>query len=284
MKKAIIRTALALVLITCCTTYGQVGLSIHIASNNLDPEHYCKAELLSSSFPENYAKQMCGLADRMGFKSKLFLGKQATCLNILAALDKAAATLNTGDIFLLTFCGHGGQLDDKNGDETDDHKDETWCLYDQMLVDDVLQCKWAKFKKGVRVLIIMDCCHSATNFYINPVADKVQGLTDEEDDCTYEKNKAAYDKVLSDSSLLVDIHSCQASFKIFTACRDDQTTINGNFSQAILNTMQCDFLGNYEFYNEYLKHILNPYTIEPQYNCFGEDLPYYNNENPFHIP
>ena len=39
--------------------------------------------------------------------------------------------------FLLTYSGHGGQINDVNNDEPDG-LDETWALYDRELVDDEL--------------------------------------------------------------------------------------------------------------------------------------------------
>ena len=40
--------------------------------------------------------------------------------------------------------------------------DETWCLYDGMLVDDELVNLFGFFNKKVRVLMVSDSCHSGT--------------------------------------------------------------------------------------------------------------------------
>jgi len=85
----------------------------------------------------------------------------ADATQVIAGLDQAAKDLATGDIFFLTYSGHGGQLPDKNGDEPDG-QDETWCLYDGQLVDDELYAKWAKFKPGVRIFVLSDSCHSGS--------------------------------------------------------------------------------------------------------------------------
>ena len=63
---------------------------------------------------------------RRDFKSTLLLTKAATSKNVIAAIADAAATLHSGDFFLLSYSGHGGQVPDTNGDETEDDMDETW--------------------------------------------------------------------------------------------------------------------------------------------------------------
>ena len=62
---------------------------------------------------------------------------------------------------MVSYSGHGGQLPDQDGDETE-LQDETWCLYDGELVDDELLRLWVKFKAGVRILVFSDSCHSGT--------------------------------------------------------------------------------------------------------------------------
>jgi hypothetical protein len=69
--------------------------------------------------------------------------------------------LNSGDIYVLSYSGHGGQIPDVSHDEAD-KQDETWCLYDGELIDDELYLELARFKSGVRVLVLSDSCHSGT--------------------------------------------------------------------------------------------------------------------------
>jgi hypothetical protein len=40
--------------------------------------------------------------------------------------------------------------------------DETWVCYDRQLVDDELYDLWGKFRKGVRIFVLSDSCHSGT--------------------------------------------------------------------------------------------------------------------------
>src|SRR5204863_140716 len=69
------------------------------------------------------------------YETHKLLTRDATAENVLENIGKAAQKLISGDMFVLTFSGHGGQIDDVNGDELDG-LDETWGLYDRMLVDD----------------------------------------------------------------------------------------------------------------------------------------------------
>ena len=69
--------------------------------------------------------------------------------------------LVSGDILLLTYSGHGGQIPDVTGEETD-KLDETWCLYDGQLIDDEMYLELSRFAAGVRVLVFSDSCHSGT--------------------------------------------------------------------------------------------------------------------------
>lgn len=45
---------------------------------------------------------------------------------------------------MLSYSGHGGQLPDLNGDESDG-RDETWCFFDGELVDDELYNSFSQF-------------------------------------------------------------------------------------------------------------------------------------------
>ena len=58
----------------------------------------------------------------------------------------AAKALKPGDLFFLTYSGHGGQVPDVTGDE-DDKQDETWCLYDGQLIDDELYFELSRVRR-----------------------------------------------------------------------------------------------------------------------------------------
>lgn len=136
------------------------GWSLHLGLNKVDAAHYGgDAELFGCHFD---AEDMERIASDRGFEKRTkLLDEQATRDAVKSAIAEAAATLKAGDIFLLTYAGHGSQIPDFNGDE-DDGADETLCLYDGMLIDDELYELWSKFGDDVRIVMISDSCHSGT--------------------------------------------------------------------------------------------------------------------------
>merc|ERR1719378_1580738 len=71
-----------------------------------------------------------------------------------------------GDELFLHYSGHGGQQEDKTGDEADG-KDETILPCDfqtagQITDDDLHHLVVDSLPQGSRMWVIMDCCHSGT--------------------------------------------------------------------------------------------------------------------------
>lgn len=140
------------------------GLSLHIGVNRYDRVSYKKLGRYLGTLPncDRDAEAKMALAYRFHYNSAVFLNEEATVSNVLSGLRAAAAYLEHGDIFFLSFSGHGSRVTDRNEDE-DDGFDETWCLYDGMLVDDDIFEHLKLFRPGVRVLVIADSCHSGTS-------------------------------------------------------------------------------------------------------------------------
>lgn len=136
------------------------AMSLHIGLNSVSPKHYegWSGPLAACEFDAN---DMEALAKSQGFTAKKLLTKAGTRKAVLAAIRAAARALKKGDLFLLSYSGHGGQVADASGDE-DDKQDETWCLFDGQLIDDELYFELSKFAAGVRVLVLSDSCHSGT--------------------------------------------------------------------------------------------------------------------------
>ena len=92
---------------------------------------------------------MAALADAVGYHATTLLTMEATREAVIGAIKGAAASMQAGDIFLMTYSGHGGQVPDFSGDEAlerqGDYEDETLCLYDGQLIDDELYALWAAF-------------------------------------------------------------------------------------------------------------------------------------------
>ncbi len=136
------------------------GRSLHIGLNQVDPNAYGGWDgRLAGCI--NDANAMKAIADGLGYQSMLLLDSEATSHRVISEIGRAARSLSGSDIFLLTYSGHGGQVNDVNGDEVDG-QDETWVLWDRMVVDDELYSLWCQFAAGVRIFMLSDSCHSGT--------------------------------------------------------------------------------------------------------------------------
>src|SRR6266545_3957939 len=89
------------------------GLALTIGLNAVDPRHYegwsgklnaCEAD----------ARDMADIARSRKFKVQRLLTRRATRSAVLGGIARAASALRSGDIFLLTYSGHGGQVPDRN--------------------------------------------------------------------------------------------------------------------------------------------------------------------------
>jgi peptidoglycan hydrolase-like protein with peptidoglycan-binding domain len=136
-------------------------LSLHIGLDRVNPADYGGWEGRLSGCV-NDAKTMVAIASAEGFTHRTLFTEQATVSNILSEIGRAANALTAGGTFLLTYAGHGGQVDDPAGDEENDHKDETWVAFDRQLLDDELEQAFTAFKRGVSIVVMSDSCHSGS--------------------------------------------------------------------------------------------------------------------------
>ncbi len=216
------------------------GVSLHIGVNALDPAGY-PCDPPHPDFPNGWTGELASceadaiamqaLADSLGYKSTLLKTKEATSATVSAAIQDAADNLESGDIFMITYAGHGGQVIDVTKDEREldrrDILDETWCLYDRQFIDDELYVLWSKFKAGVRILVILDCCHSGT---------AVRSSADEQSESSrirtrqmlpssveplYFGRKAEYDSIQKNLPQ-VKPSDVKASIRLLAACQDKQ--------------------------------------------------------------
>jgi metacaspase-1 len=104
----------------------------------------------------------CALADvakRRGFcSSTLLLGAEATLARVHSQLCAAAAESHAGDLFLITFSGHGGRKPCAGGASRNGLR-AVWGLFDGSLGDAEMHDALAAFRPGVRVLVISDSCN-----------------------------------------------------------------------------------------------------------------------------
>jgi metacaspase-1 len=273
------------------------GLSLMIGLNSVDPNHYAgwDGTLLAC---ENDAQDLAEIAKSQGFEVNLLLTSEATRKNVMDRISQAAAALKAGDIFLLVYSGHGGQLPDKNDDEPD-ALDETWCLYDAQLVDDELYTLWGAFAAGVRIFVLSDSCHSGSvlKFALNqPIAimqtstataPRYKFLPKELEGRVYRKNKAFYDAILTNPDLAQKGEDLKASAILISGCLDNQFSQDGPFNSLFTAHLlkvwhEGKFSGSIKKFHQAIEKIMPP-TQTPNYFPIGPKNQAFEDQTPFTI-
>ncbi|MDF2969683.1 MAG: hypothetical protein K0R61_133 [Microvirga sp.] len=137
------------------------ALSLHLGLNFVDPNAYggWDGELRGCHL-DSY--NMEGLARLNGWEvDDVLLDERATAIALDEKMREYAGVLEEGDRLLLTYSGHGGSVRDVSGDENDG-RDESWCLWSSELLDDQIATMLARFRPGVRIVVVSDSCHSGT--------------------------------------------------------------------------------------------------------------------------
>ncbi len=275
------------------------GRSLHIGLNDVSPAAY-GGPVPSLNACEGDAADMLAIASLSGFVGKTLLTQNATRNAVLAELRAAASELVAGDIFLISYSGHGSQVVDRNNDE-DDNRDETWCLYDGQLIDDELYAAWSRFAKGVRIVVLSDSCHSGTVTRALPAFDGTRGMVALAEASVgqrflaralpaglegraYRAQKSLYDQ-LQDAAPTRE-SDIEASVLSISGCQDSQESmdgpINGAFTGALLRVWnEGAFVGSYRSFHRKIQREL-PLTQNPNLVTFGRG-PGFAEEQPFTI-
>jgi len=265
------------------------GISLHIGLNEVDPTHYSgwNGALSACEFD---AKDMAALAKKQGFiESSMVLTKQATAAVVTERIQNAAKRLTKGDLFLLTYSGHGGQVPDTNRDE-DDRMDETWVLYDRQLVDDELHQLYSKFKSGARILVLSDSCHSGTVTRATPPWEAAQpavrvlpaavGLA------TYRENRKLYDGIQK-ANVGAESTVLKATVLLISGCQDNQVSLDGSRNGLFTETMKRVWSnGKFKFgYKRFRDTIVAkmPPTQTPNYFVVGGTNAEFESQKPFTV-
>jgi metacaspase-1 len=265
------------------------GIGIHIGLNAIDRKHYGTNGALAGC--EFDANDMAALAESKGFKTTKLLTRAATSQKVSDAIRGAATALSSGDMLLLTYSGHGGQVPDTNGDEAD-RKDETWCLYDREMVDDELYSMYAQFQPGVQIVVLSDSCHSGTvargALYqdvllpqaaafgatgdAKPATFKTRSLGKDIEDQTYESNKELYDAIQK-ANPRGERDNVKADILLISGCADNQLSgdgdRNGLFTATLLAVWSKGrFRGTYRRFYQAISERMPPYQ-SPNYYRVG---------------
>jgi hypothetical protein len=270
------------------------GRSLHIGLNRVDPEHYggWDGALAGCEFDAN---DMESIAKSKGFSTSVLLTEAAHSDVVVQEIGAAAEALSPGDIFFLTYSGHGGQVPDLNGDDDWDRFDETWVLYDRQLVDDELYALWGTFAAGVRIIVLSDSCHSGSVirglFYEASPANETAGsrfknLPREIQKKTYEEHQEQYDAIQTDNPQ-GDHVGVGASVLLISGCMDNQLSRDGDRNGLFTQTLKevwddGSFSGAYpSFRNQIVDRMPSDQT--PNFFRVGQVAPLFEQQTPFTI-
>ncbi len=122
----------------------------------------------------NDAKNLYGLLTNLfGFARddvRVVFDERANKAGIIKRLKDLVSGAKAGDSLFFSYSGHGSQVRDRDGDEKlMDGVDEILCPYgidfdraDTYITDDELYNIFSKLPEGVKLTVILDCCHSGT--------------------------------------------------------------------------------------------------------------------------
>lgn len=272
--------------------------SLHIGLNVVSAAAYegWTGPLSACEFDAN---DMAAIACTRFMVPRVLLTKKATRAAVLAQMRAAARALKSGDLFFMSYSGHGGQVGDASGDEPD-KKDETWCLYDGQLIDDELYFELSRFAAGVRILVLSDSCHSGSVTREvrpppPPPGQRVKLMPDAVALRVYNKHQPFYDKLQTDlrkaaGKVIVDPDHALAlvgsaataaavvgAFKpavvLISGCQDNQTSMdgehNGAFTEKLLKVWNNGgFSGNYSAFHSRIRAAL-PASQSPNLFVLG---------------
>lgn len=224
------------------------GRSVHIGLNTVDSRHYRDGDgkpwdgKLEAC--ENDARSMAELATQLGFDVQApLLTTAAQAAAVASSIGTAATELSPGDMFLLTYSGHGGQVSSTNHDDDpeEDNLDETWCLYDRQLLDDELFVLFSEFRPGVRIVVLSDSCHSGTVTRADPPeADSIppaKQMPKRVAEVTEIVNASLYDAIQRGVPPK-RLASLAATVVLLSGCQDSEFSrdgpVNGAFTDALL--------------------------------------------------
>ena len=278
------------------------GYSLHIGLNRVDPVAYGEISPLQAAV--NDAKDWQRFARHKGFSTRCLIDIRAKAEAIKQALRRLAKKATPGDLILITYSGHGSAIaNDLPGREIPEAFDQTWCLYDRQLLDDELYELFSGFRKGVRITIVSDSCHSGTvtrdinNLGINELMqDGMRQLAGNYGYHTKElPTKNAVTNTLSGDELYRSLQkqystlrlNIGASVKLLAACQDDQVTYdgarNGLFTETLFSLLAAekgDSLNAKKLIQKSSRFYAYP---RPNFFEYGSRIPAFDTHSPFVI-
>jgi len=290
------------------------GYSLHIGVNKVDKKHYGNLQNLSAACQDAIDMQELAV-DVYGYESLgLLQDKQASTTQVLKKIKAAAKKCKAGDIFLISYSGHGSQIVvPVIGRMRHEIEDQTWCLWDRQLIDDEIYNVFKTFKKGVRILIISDSCHSGTiaraigeinhsenpdveiaelgmslNDYLKANKLRSRKVTRTNASNILKKNIKLYTSIYKKTPAVDESEEINPSVLQISACQDNQVTFDGMINGVFTSYLKIALEGGKE------KHFNKPEDIitqigenynypTPSFLYYGSHTTFFTKGNPFFI-
>jgi subtilisin family serine protease len=285
------------------------GYSLHIGVNKFNREVYgdglsfLYAAVNDAVFWEKYAKDLGYVT------APPLLDEDATEQAVLDFLQGKAKILNPGDILLITYSGHGGQvMNSKRGVRESERYDQTWCLYDGQLLDDELYACFQQFAEGVRITIVSDSCHSGTVARDEPppgtidLSTKLQrgfkmglearGCVDREMSREAQQeywHRGGGEKIKTKQkqfSQSAKAQKVKAAVTLLAACQDDESTFDGEELGLFTGALKSLLNDNHADANaaELIAQVKTMYGFpKPNLFTYGAKIATYKTHSPFAI-
>ncbi len=168
------------------------------------------------------------------------MNQNCTVDNFKSTITRYSSKLEKDDCMILFYSGHGSQVDDADRDERlqgdrNDMLDESYCFFDRMILDDEIHNALLQFKEGVKIIMIIDSCHSGKSF-----RDKVADASKTE--FKFAETKS-HEVDFSDiyKSIKADKSELKANLFFLSACQPDQLAqagkINSLFTEEFLKIL-----------------------------------------------
>ncbi|MEU2234963.1 caspase family protein [Streptomyces vietnamensis] len=266
------------------------GLSLHIGLNRVDPARYEGWDGTLNAC-ENDAHDMARLARTAGFEATTLLTEDGTAANVTSVLREAAARLGPGDILLLSYSGHGGQVPDVTGpDDEPDALDETLVFYDRQFLDDEVQHAFRAFADDVRIVALFDCCHSGSSIELPggaPDESTGRSMPEPWQRQLYDRDRSWFEELQRSLAKDAPADGADHDALLVSACQDNQVAadgpVNGAFTEALLRVWDGGaFRGGYRTFHRAIQRLLPP-TQSPNLYMSGAPSPDFLDQRPFTI-
>ncbi len=223
------------------------AVSLHIGINEVDTNYY-GMYIPPLNGCVNDMESMSNLATNLGYEPHTLKNDEATKKTIASSITELGNAIHDGGILLITYAGHGVQLNDTNHlpnsefDDEIDGKDESWVTYDGFLLDDEIFNALAAIQNKIRVILVSDSCHSETmSRFVSPDKNAVRerGITKDIAERVLQKNGKSIENLLKSKAPKKSNYT--TAVINLSACRANQTAKEqggkGIFTVAFIETL-----------------------------------------------